>query len=76
MLSGKSNEGRDAMIRLKWLLQFFMIFYLISTNVFAAGSMIWPVKGEITSDYGYRVSPGGGVGSMNHKSIDIGGEYG
>lgn len=37
---------------------------------------MWPIQGEITSDYGYRVSPGGGVGSTNHKGIDIGGEYG
>lgn len=48
---------------------------LISSNAFATGSMMWPVQGEITSDYGYRVSPGG-VGSTNHKGIDIGGEYG
>lgn len=35
----------------------------------------WPVVGPISSEYGYRVSPGG-VGSTFHEGVDISGEYG
>lgn len=31
---------------------------------------IWPVKGNISSDYGWRVSPAG-IGSSHHEGVDI-----
>ena len=34
------------------------------------GSFRWPTSGRITSDFGGRKSPGG-IGSTNHKGIDI-----
>ncbi len=34
------------------------------------GTFRWPVSGNITSRFGYRRSPGG-IGSTNHKGIDI-----
>lgn len=42
--------------------------------VYAAGGYIWPVTTSkyITSPFGNRVSPGG-IGSTNHKGVDIGG---
>lgn len=39
------------------------------------GSFRWPVSGRITSRFGYRSSPGG-IGSTNHKGIDIANSYG
>lgn len=54
----------------------FVFFVIFTWGVSANGSMTWPIDGEITSDYGYRTSPGGGIGSTNHRGIDIGGEYG
>lgn len=41
----------------------------------AATPSIWPASGEVTSRFGGRSSPGG-VGSSNHKGIDIAGTYG
>lgn len=41
----------------------------------AATPSIWPASGEVTSRFGGRNSPGG-VGSSNHKGIDIAGVYG
>ncbi len=35
------------------------------------GTFRWPVNGRITSRFGHRSSPGG-IGSRNHKGIDIG----
>ena len=35
-----------------------------------------PVSGTITSRYGRRSSPGGGVGSTNHKGLDIAAKQG
>lgn len=42
--------------------------------VYAAGGYIWPVTTSkyITSPFGPRTSPGG-IGSTNHKGVDIGG---
>ena len=39
------------------------------------GTFRWPTTGRITSRFGYRSSPGG-IGSTNHKGIDIAGSYG
>ncbi len=39
------------------------------------GSFRWPVSGRITSRFGGRKSPGG-IGSTNHKGIDIAAPYG
>ncbi|SFP51012.1 Murein DD-endopeptidase MepM and murein hydrolase activator NlpD, contain LysM domain [Oscillibacter sp. PC13] len=39
------------------------------------GTFRWPATGRITSRFGGRKSPGG-VGSTNHKGIDIAGRYG
>lgn len=36
---------------------------------------IWPVKGTISSTYGFRSSPGG-IGSTYHEGIDIAVDYG
>ena len=36
----------------------------------ATGSFAWPTHGRISSPFGYRASPGG-IGSRNHKGIDI-----
>lgn len=36
----------------------------------ATGSFRWPVRGRISSGFGHRSSPGG-IGSKNHKGIDI-----
>lgn len=36
---------------------------------------IWPVRGEVSSSYGFRASPGG-IGSTYHEGIDIAGDYG
>lgn len=36
---------------------------------------IWPVRGNISSTFGYRRSPGG-IGSTYHEGIDIAGDYG
>ena len=47
---------------------------LLNTN--ATTPDIWPVKGEISSYFGYRSSPGGGIGSTYHEGMDIAGDYG
>ena len=39
------------------------------------GSFRWPTSGRISSYFGGRKSPGG-IGSTNHKGIDIAGPYG
>ena len=39
------------------------------------GTFRWPISGRITSTFGGRSSPGG-IGSTNHKGIDIAGSYG
>lgn len=36
---------------------------------------MWPVKGEISSGFGFRQSPGG-IGSLYHEGIDIAGDFG
>ena len=36
---------------------------------------IWPVIGEISSPFGWRVSPGG-IGSTYHEGLDIAADYG
>ena len=41
----------------------------------ASGSFSWPTSGRITSTFGGRASPGG-IGSTNHKGIDIAGSRG
>jgi len=41
----------------------------------ATGSFRWPASGRVTSKFGPRKSPGG-IGSTNHKGIDIGNKKG
>ena len=41
----------------------------------ASGSFSWPTSGRMTSTFGGRRSPGG-IGSTNHKGIDIAGSRG
>ena len=41
----------------------------------ASGSFAWPTNGRLTSTFGGRRSPGG-IGSTNHKGIDIAGSRG
>ena len=36
---------------------------------------IWPVKGQVSSSYGFRTSPGG-IGSTYHEGLDIAADYG
>ena len=36
---------------------------------------MWPVKGSVSSTYGFRSSPGG-IGSTYHEGIDIASDYG
>ena len=42
---------------------------------YPTGSFRWPTTGRITSTFGGRASPGG-IGSTNHKGIDIANSYG
>lgn len=47
---------------------------LASSDVVASNEdFIWPVSTsrKISSPMGYRTSPGGGIGSSNHKGVDI-----
>ncbi len=39
-----------------------------------SGAMIWPIAGEITSEYGWRTHPITGE-ERKHNGIDIGGDY-
>ena len=41
----------------------------------ASGTFSWPTSGRLTSTFGGRKSPGG-IGSTNHKGIDIAGSRG
>lgn len=36
---------------------------------------IWPTTGRISSPFGWRTSPGGGIGSIYHEGIDIANDY-
>ncbi len=52
--------------------------YAVSGSFFKAASTtpdIWPVRGSISSTYGFRESPGG-IGSTYHEGIDIAANYG
>ena len=42
---------------------------------YPTGNFRWPTSGRVTSYFGGRKSPGG-IGSSNHKGIDIAGRYG
>jgi len=46
-----------------------------ASSVRGEGQFIWPVRGVITSDYGYRIHPIRG-GSVFHSGIDLGANYG
>ncbi len=52
--------------------------YAMSGSFFKASSTtpdIWPVRGSVSSTYGFRESPGG-IGSTYHEGIDIASDYG
>ncbi len=52
--------------------------YGMQTTLLSASSTtpdIWPVKGQVSSSYGFRVSPGG-IGSTYHEGLDIAADYG
>ncbi len=52
--------------------------YQMSESFFKASSTtpdIWPVRGTVSSTYGFRESPGG-IGSTYHEGIDIASNYG
>ena len=46
--------------------------------IYTGGSLTWPCPGysRISSYFGNRESPGGGVGSRNHKGIDMAAPHG
>lgn len=46
--------------------------------VYTGGTLTWPCPGysRISSYFGNRASPGGGVGSRNHKGIDMAASHG
>lgn len=41
----------------------------------SSGSMLWPISGPITSEYGWRTHPIFGTAKF-HSGLDIGGDYG
>ena len=50
----------------------------MQTTLLSASSAtpdIWPVKGQVSSSYGFRASPGG-IGSTYHEGLDIAADYG
>lgn len=47
----------------------------VKSSVVGTGQMMWPINGEITSPYGWRVHPIFGH-SIFHSGLDIGGDYG
>lgn len=49
--------------------------YHYSGPTTGSGGMIWPIEGEITSPFGWRVHPITGDARF-HSGIDIGGDYG
>lgn len=52
--------------------------YGMQTSPLSASSTtpdIWPVKGQVSSSYGFRTSPGG-IGSSYHEGLDIAADYG
>ena len=52
--------------------------YGMQTTLLSASSAtpdIWPVKGQVSSSYGFRTSPGG-IGSTYHEGLDIAADYG
>ena len=52
--------------------------YGMQTTLLSASSAtpdIWPVKGQVSSSYGFRASPGG-IGSTYHEGLDIAADYG
>lgn len=42
----------------------------IDAGEYSTGELVNPVSGQVTSGFGYRSSPGG-IGSTNHKGVDI-----
>ena len=52
--------------------------YGMQTTLLSASSAtpdIWPVKGQVSSSYGFRARPGG-IGSTYHEGLDIAADYG
>ena len=68
----KQDESRAASERITQMLR---RSGLRSLPVQGSGAMIWPLAGEITSDFGWRTHPITGAQRF-HSGIDIGGDYG
>ena len=68
----KQDESRAASERITQMLQ---RSGLRNLPVQGSGAMLWPLAGEITSDFGWRTHPITGSQSF-HSGIDIGGDYG
>ena len=74
------DEKLDAQIKLMMTIRAQLINQPFD-SVFPAGLSndtvpdIWPVKGEISSGFGFRRSPGG-FGSLYHEGVDIAGDFG
>ena len=68
----KQDESRAASERITRMLQ---RSGLRSLPVQGSGAMLWPLAGEITSDFGWRTHPITGAQRF-HSGIDIGGDYG
>ena len=68
----KQDEARAASERITRMLQ---RSGLRNLPVQGSGAMLWPLAGEITSDFGWRTHPISGAQSF-HSGIDIGGDYG
>ncbi len=68
----KQDESRAASERITRMLQ---RSGLRNLPVQGSGAMLWPLAGEITSDFGWRTHPISGAQSF-HSGIDIGGDYG
>ena len=68
----KQDESRAASERITRMLR---SSSLRDLPVQGSGAMLWPLAGEITSDFGWRTHPITGAQRF-HSGIDIGGDYG
>ena len=69
------HELMAASKRVKAMLQARQGGYAYGGGGGGSGSMIWPISGPITSEFGWRVHPISGTQRF-HSGLDIGGDYG